>query len=393
MKRFKLISILSLFLLSSCSLFNEDMKLKVKYVEKGSTEEHDIGATIVYGENFNFGHFVLYKITNSGTSKIDSGYKVTFSTSSGLTEEIFKSSKPEVGEYGFSFEYKGKFTGMTFRVNKNPTLPSNISMSMEDWDFLGDKKQPTFYNYTVTENTNIYYTIFALNPERNYGTIFLDDGYRVMLDPGQYRIMATISDEHFIGASVSCEFNVNKIDFPTDILEIYEPNFDYYFSINNYTLEGYTIESPRVRFKDTKENLNVPQELFYLTWKDSTETISTDEITQHKVILHTNYFNDYEYEVNVKVRKTEVETPGGIYIDDFQQALGTYVKYDGNEHQIHIFHTGYFGQYEIDEETSTVRATEKGVYHVYIRLVDKVNLLWDDTHNNTDKHFTWTIGS
>ena len=392
MKRFKLISILSLFLLSSCSLFNNNVTLTAKYVKKNSTEELSYGETIKYGESFDFDHFVLYKTSNGKTTKVNSGYKVTISGGSSK-EEMFKSSKPEVGEYNFGFEYQGKYTGLGFKVDKNSALPSNISMSMEDWDYLGDKKQPTFSNYTVTEDSRIDYHLFKLDPLEDYAMIQLDDGLKVSLEPGHYKIEASISDSCYIGATVSCEFYVNKIDFPTDILEIYKPSFDYNFTINGFTLSDYPLERPQVRYIDTKQNLPVAQEKFYLTWKDETETISTDEITKHKVIMHTDYFNDYEYEVNVKVSKLEVDLPGGIYIDDISSGHGTYIKYDGEEHSISIFHNAYFGQYEINEELSTITATEIGTYDVYISLVDKTNLLWKTYHNNVDRHYTWTIGS
>lgn len=391
MKRFKLISILSLFLLSSCSVLNNDMTLKVKYVQKGSTIEHEMGANIRYGESFYFDHFVLYKTSNGQTSKVESGYKVTFSGTEGLTEEMFKSNKPEIGEYNFTFEYKGKYTGMGFRVDKNSTLPTNITMSMEDWDFLGDKIKPTFTNYIPSQNAIITYWLIDAETDVTYGSIDLDNGQKVLLEPGKYKLEANITDEHYSGATVRCEFNVKKVDFRSDILEVYGNNFEYTFMIGCKSVKEYTFNNPRVRYKDTKADPDIVQDEFYLTWKDDSEAISTDEVTRHKVVLHTKYFNDYEFEVGVKVSKREVEKPGRIDVDDIFDGNIDSVKYDGNEHTAQVVDVGFYGQYEVNEELSTLKATEKGTYTVVVQLVDKVNLLWEDTHNNVDLVYTWRI--
>ena len=365
------------------------MTLKVKYVEKGSTVEHDTGATIKYGESFNFDHFVLYKTSNGKTTKVDSGYKVTIS--GGKSEEMFKSSKPEVGEYNFSFEYKSKYTGISFAVNKNSALPSNITMSMDDWDFMGDKIHPTFTNYTPSENAMITYWLIDGETDVNYGSIDLDNGQKVLLEPGKYKLEANITDEHYSGATVRCEFNVKKVDFRSDILEVYGNNFEYTFMIGCKTVKEYTLNNPRVRYKDTKADPDIVQDEFYLTWKDDSESISTDVVTQHKVVLHTKYFNDYEFEVGVKVSKREVEKPGRIDVDDIFDGNIDSVKYDGNEHIAHIVDVAFYGQYEVNEELSTLKATEKGTYTVVVQLVDKANLLWQDTHNNVDLIYTWRI--
>ena len=389
MKKIKLLSVISLFLLSSCSLFNNDMTLTAKYVKKNSTVELTSGEEIEYGENFNFDHFVLYKTSNGKTTKVESGYKVTFS-SSGKTEEMFKSNKPEVGEYNFSFEYRGKYTGLGFRVNKNDVLPSNITMSMEDWDFLGDKTHPTFTNYTPSENSNIRYDLIDGETDAYYGLINLDDEQKILLNPGHYKLEATISDDHYIGATVQCDFYVKKIDFPSDILEVYNNSFNYTFMINYHTLHGYDLDRPIVRYKDTKADLPVPQDRSTLSWKDETEAISTSTVTKHKVVFCSEFFNDYEYEVNVTVNKLKVDEPGGLYIDELF-AHGDSIKYDGNEHTAYVIDLSFFGQYIVDEERSVLKATEKGTYDVYVILVDKENLLWKKTQNTEDIKLSWTI--
>lgn len=396
MKKFKLISILSMFLLSSCNFFEREFSLVAKYLKKGDTTEYDVGETIKYGESFNFDKFKIYKVENDKSTLLsESSYTVQFSGNERLSEEIFKSSKPEVGEYSFSFEHrahgKTRGTGISFRVNYGDAFPSSVSLSMEDWDFFGDMKTPTINNYTPKGDVDIEYHIYSVDRQENYGKINLDSGQRVSFLPGRYKMTAIVSDDRYSQASVSCEFNVKKVDFPSDVLENYKTNYSFTFSIGEKTIEGYDIGDAKIRFKESREEFIVNRDTASLEWKDKNKAISTSEITEHTVILHSSYFNDFEYDVTVNVSKLEVDEPGGVYIDDLYAGHGNSIKYDGIEHTANIIDLAYFGQYRINEELSTLKATEKGTYTIVVELVDKENLLWKKTHDNVDLSFTWLI--
>lgn len=395
MKKLKLVSILSLFLLSSCYFFEREFSLKAKYLKKGDSTEYEVGETITYGESFNFDKFLIYKVENGKSTLLkESSYKVYFSGNERLSEEIFKSSKPEVGEYTFGFEHrahgKTRGTGMTFRVSYGHDFPSNVTLSMEDWDFFADMKTPIINNYTPYGVTDIEYHIYSVDRQENYGKINLESGQRVSFIPGRYRMTAIVSDDRYSQASIFCEFNINKIDFPTDILENYKTFYNFTFSIGNKTIEAYDIGDVKIRFIESREEFIVDRNTSFLEWKDKDKAISTSEDTIHTVILHSPYFNDFEYEVSVSVNQLEVDEPGGVYIDDLY-SHGDSIKYDGVEHTAYIIDLAYFGQYRIKEELSTLKATEKGTYTIVVELVDKENLLWKKTHNNVDLSFTWLI--
>ena len=396
MKKFSLVSILSLFILSSCNFFEREFSLKAKYLKKGDSTEYEVGETITYGESFNFDKFLIYKVENGKSTLLkESSYTVHFSSNERLSEEIFSSSKPEVGDYYFGFEHrahgKTRSTGMTFRVNYGHDFPSNVTLTMEDLDFFGEKKTPTINNYTPTSNASVEYYIFNISNNENYGKIDLNDGQRVMLEPGRYRITASVYDDHYSEAKVSCEFNVNKIDFPEDILEVYKTYYNFTFMIDYKTIEEYDVGDAKVRYKGSQQEFVLDSRVSSLSWKDKDKAISTSENTTHTVVLHSAYFNDYEYEVEVRVNKLEVDEPGGLYIDEWDYMIGNTIKYDGNEHIAHVVDLAFFGQYRVNEELSTLKATEKGTYTVFVELVDKENLLWKKTHNNVYLSFTWTI--
>ena len=396
MRKSKLLTVLSMLLLSSCNFFNKEFSIKVKYRKKGDTTEYEIGETIKYGESFNFDKFLLYKQQDGKTTLLnESSYTVSFSGGQGLSEEIFKSSMPEVGDYSFSFEHKAngktRSTGISFRVNYGTQFPSNVSLTMEDWDFFGEKKTPTINNYTPTLNASVEYYIFNISNNEYYGKIDLNDGQRVMLEPGRYRMTASVYDNHYSEAMVSCEFNINKIDFPEDILEVYKTYYNFTFMIGYKTIEEYDVGDAKVRYKSSQQEFVLDRTVSSLSWKDKNKAISTSENTTHTVVLHSAYFNDYEYEVEVRVNKLEVDEPGGLYIDEWDYMIGNTIKYDGNEHTAHVVDLAFFGQYRVNEELSTLKATEKGTYTVVVELVDKDNLLWKKTHNNVDLSFTWLI--
>ena len=233
--------------------------------------------------------------------------------------------------------------------------------------------------------------MYNLDTDQNFGKIVIDDDHRVLNIPGRYRITAIVDDLHYTNACVSCEFNINKVDFPSEILEVYKTYYSFTFNIDHKTIEGYDIGDARIRYIETREEFPVDRESASLRWKEPDKEISTSETTKHTIVLSSSYFNDYEYEVVVAVAKRGVDEPGGLYIDEFDSFKGNSIKYDGEEHTAHVLDLAFFGQYRVNEELSTLKATEKGTYTVVVELVDKENLLWKKTHNNVDLSYTWTI--
>ena len=147
MKKIKKLLAIFTLLLTSCDFGSSNFSIEVYYLKQNDTTEYSSGETITYGENFSFDKFLVYQVSGDKKTLVNN-YNMTFSGSEGLNESLFKSKLPEVGEYNFSFEYRKKYTGMTFTVKPSTTFPIfGVKFRFEDLDYLGEAKKPTISGF------------------------------------------------------------------------------------------------------------------------------------------------------------------------------------------------------------------------------------------------------
>ena len=410
MKKFiKVFSLLALSLASLVACKNKNKggsnldvsKIEAFYQLDNKGDERKDIYSITYGQNFLNVEVSLYAYSSSGEKTLieskriskDDGY--TFSFESGSEEDFF-SLTPPAGTYKVNFEYASKTDSLTFKVNPTDKVPVGFTLTMQDFEY--NEVSNARPNLVFPEETTTVYYEYAEYGDDDVLGSYSPFFQNIPIYPGRYNLRVTVSSRNYTQVSKDADFTISKCAFPEDKYEVVVQSFyNFSYEFGKTKLGDYPLckTTPSYRAKSTGE-----------VFVDSTSELSWAQPNKHipifreplelNAVFKSRCFKDYQFVVHAQFNATGIVVPYNLgVIDDSGEIIANSIAYDGQVHEID-FETGYASEeevpYHIVEESSTLSATEVGVYEVVFALNEPDKTSWaDDDSSNTNKVLTWEI--